>query len=97
MIPIEKTPCHFCEENTDSASEDAGLWPVWYAHENNPKAMMAHHMKCVQARLRMSLRAGIEVRPSVKTDIRPMLSMVRDLVDKMILETRHDSVCQPRR
>lgn len=39
--------CYYCDEMTNRFAGDPGMWPLRYAHEDDPGKVKSHHVKCV--------------------------------------------------
>lgn len=44
-------PCHYCGEPCSSLAGNPGLWPLPFAHREDPGVVKWHHTHCVTRRL----------------------------------------------
>ncbi len=44
-------PCYYCGEPCNSLHGNPSLWPLIFAHKEEPGIAKAHHTKCVTERL----------------------------------------------
>jgi hypothetical protein len=47
-------PCHYCGEPCDALAGNPGLWPLGFAHSEDPGVCKWHHARCVTQRLALA-------------------------------------------